>query len=78
MLIESATLRQWSGKKTRPALKQWLGRHGVKWLEDAEGWPITTEAAINQAIGVTGSTETPNLEAVRRRGNGKTTAQGAP
>ena len=75
-LVTAEILKEWSGKRTRPALKQWLGRHGVPWWENNEGWPITTEAALNQAMGVTGERQRPNLDAVRRA-NVKTTAQGS-
>lgn len=74
-LVEAETLKQWSKKRTKRALKQWLGRRGVPWWEDGDGWPITTEAALNQALGVTGEKERPNLDAVRRP-HVRTTAEG--
>lgn len=72
-LVTADTLKEWSGKRTRPALKRWLGRHGVPWWENNEGWPITTIAALNQALGVTGEKERPNLDAVRRKPRVSTT-----
>lgn len=65
-LVDAEALREWTGIKTRPAMKRWLGQHGVRWFTDHDGWPITTEAAINQALGLSGERQRPNLEAVRR------------
>lgn len=66
-LVSAETLREWTGLKTRPAMKRWLGRYGVRWFTDHHGWPITTEEAINQALANDGERERPDFDSVRRR-----------
>lgn len=66
MLLSAEDLKDWTGIKTRPAMKRWLGQYGVRWFTDHNGWPITTTDAINHALGHAGHRQEPDLEAVSR------------
>lgn len=40
-----------SQAKQRRRLIPWLKKHGVPYIEDADGWPVVAESALNAKLG---------------------------
>lgn len=56
-IVDAATLRKLSGKRSAAAVRKWASRQGIRTLDGAEG-PWTTQEAVNRALGV-GSANDP-------------------
>ncbi len=49
-------LKALSGAKQRGAVREWCRKNGIKTLNNRDGWPVTTAAALDRALA--GGTDT--------------------
>jgi hypothetical protein len=43
-------LKALSGYKQKTAVANWCRKNGIKFFRNAQGWPVTTEAALERAL----------------------------
>jgi hypothetical protein len=43
-------LKALSGRKQRSAVASWCRDKGIKYMLNADGWPVTTPAALDRAV----------------------------
>jgi len=55
--VQKEELQKISGATQRRRLIPWLQKIGVPFIEDADGWPIVAEAALNAKLGESSKNE---------------------
>lgn len=65
MIADFDDLRRLSGRNRPSAVKKWLQRQGVSYMLNANGQPVTTEKALNDAL-LRGRKTEPNWSVARR------------
>jgi hypothetical protein len=49
-VIGAEDMKKLSGYKQRAAIAAWCTKNKIKFFRDANGWPVTTEAALDRAL----------------------------
>jgi len=55
--VQKEELQKISGAKQRRRLIPWLQGLGVPFIQDADGWPIVAESALNAKLGESSKNE---------------------
>lgn len=55
MIGDAEYLKTLSGAKQRSSVRAWCRKNGIKTWNNAQGWPVTTAAALDRAL-------TPGIE----------------
>lgn len=50
MIADFADLQRLSGRERPAAVKKWLQSQGISYMLNADGHPVTTEKALNEAL----------------------------
>ena len=66
MIADFIDLQRLSGRLRPGAVKKWLQRQGIVFMLDADGKPVTTEKALNEAL-LRGRKTEPNWPARKRQ-----------
>jgi len=61
-ILSRAELHEITGAKMPWKIKQLLSKNGILFIEKMDGWPATTWAAVNAALGGNKSNSTPQNE----------------
>ncbi len=50
MVGSAEYLKALSGYKQKNAVAKWCKKYGIRFFRNAEGWPVTTAAALDRAL----------------------------
>lgn len=50
MIADFSDLQRLSGRERPAAVKKWLQQRGISYILNADGKPVTTEKALNEAL----------------------------
>lgn len=66
MIVDFNDLQRMSRRERPGAVKRWLQQRGISYMLNADGQPVTTEKALNDALSRSRTTE-PNWPVRTRR-----------
>lgn len=66
MIADFTDLQRLSGRERPAAVKKWLQSQGISYMLNADGQPVTTEKALNEAL-LRGRKTEPNWPVRQRK-----------